>query len=83
MAFNTRKAIAKSYKNKDELTQSEHCGCYNCMKIFIPIEIVAYIDNGKTALCPYCDMDTVICASKECNITFDFLKSLKKEILEC
>lgn len=82
MEFNTSEVIKKSYKNKDELARSEYCGCYNCTKIFVPTKIVKYVDNGKTAICPYCDMDSVIGSSKGYRITSDFLKKLKKEFLE-
>lgn len=50
--------------NKQEILQSEICGCFYCLKIFKPAEIVEWVDEdapkGLTAMCPYCGMDSVI-----------------------
>lgn len=40
------------------------CGCFNCLEIFSPELINQWFDtqgNGdKTALCPYCGIDSVL-----------------------
>lgn len=52
--------------NRTELEDSEVCGCFYCLRIFDPKEIVEWIDRSgaempnDTALCPHCDIDAVI-----------------------
>lgn len=44
--------------------ESELCGCFNCLKTFSPDEIFYWVDEdnpkGSTAMCPYCNIDSVI-----------------------
>lgn len=48
-----------SYHRK-KLEASSQCGCFCCKKIFSPTEIFDWIDGGQTAICPYCEIDSVI-----------------------
>ena len=47
-------------RHKDEILQSEKCGCFYCVTTFEPKDIVEWTDNGQTALCPNCGIDSVI-----------------------
>ena len=49
-----------SYRNRVEMEQSIRCGCFCCGSIFDATEVEDYIDDGETALCPYCDVDSVV-----------------------
>ena len=49
-----------SCRNHAELKQSLKCGCFSCGSIFDATEVEDYIDDGETALCPYCGVDSVI-----------------------
>ena len=49
-----------SCRNHAELKQSLKCGCFSCGSIFDATEVEEYTDDGKTALCPYCSIDSVI-----------------------
>jgi len=49
-----------SKNNKLNIASGTHCGCYFCFKIFNGHRIVKWVDGNTTALCPHCDMDTVI-----------------------
>lgn len=40
------------------------CGCFYCKQTFSASEIDRWIDDGKTALCPKCGIDSVLPASK-------------------
>ena len=54
-------AIHKSsFWNKDLLKKHDVCGCFYCKKIFKTDEIYWWIDDDKTAMCPYCGIDSVI-----------------------
>lgn len=49
--------------NESEVNASTVCGCFNCMAIFSPKEIVSWIAPGnpdRTAICPKCDIQTVV-----------------------
>lgn len=50
--------------HKNEILQSDYCGCFYCLSIFKSNEIVEWIDEekpkGETALCPFCTIDSVI-----------------------
>ena len=53
-----------SFENWEAVKSSKMCGCYYCGRIF-PSEELTDNDwtpdpNGKTALCPYCFIDSVI-----------------------
>ena len=52
------------FSNKLEIEQSDVCGCFYCLEIFKPdlISIFTDEDNSEasTALCPFCDIDSVI-----------------------
>lgn len=49
-----------SYRNRVEIEQSTRCGCFSCSRVFDATEVEDYIDDGETALCPYCDVDSVV-----------------------
>ena len=53
-----------SIYHKNELLQSDICGCFYCLRIFDPEEITDWTDTHNlkehTALCPFCGIDSVI-----------------------
>ena len=51
---------SKSFRGKAWLLASRHCGCFYCLKDFSPDRITRWVDDGQTALCPYCEIDSVI-----------------------
>lgn len=53
-------ASKHSIYNKRKLERSTKCGCYHCLEVFDPKEITSWIDDGRTALCPYCNIDSVL-----------------------
>ena len=42
------------------VSKSTECGCFHCVKTFTPQQITEWIDNGQTAVCPFCGVDSVI-----------------------
>lgn len=42
------------------LLASDECGCFRCLSVFHASNVIAWIDGGNTALCPYCVVDAVI-----------------------
>lgn len=69
-----------SINHKKELRKDSICGCFYCLNIFSPTEIVSWIpDKSGTAVCPYCNVDSVIGESSGYPITEAFLKEMKDE----
>ena len=62
-----------SSNHRTELERSETCGCFYCMAIFPPVLITEWIEDGQTALCPKCEIDSVIGSASGYRITKDFL----------
>jgi hypothetical protein len=52
--------VEASRNNIDALDDFEECGCYFCIRTFNTDDIAEYVDNGTTALCPFCGVDAII-----------------------
>lgn len=74
------KAYTHSMNNKEELKKVNKCGCYYCLNIFNPKKIEEWIEEKsglETALCPYCDIDSVIAESTEYELSKELLSYMK------
>ena len=63
------------------MLESEKCGCFYCLAIFTSDKITKWIDEdkegiGKTALCPECEIDSVIGDRDVKDITPEFLQKM-------
>lgn len=47
-------------RHRAEILQSDVCGCFYCITIFRPKDIIDWIDDEQTAICPNCGIDSVI-----------------------
>lgn len=54
------KASELSFKNREMVEKSSKCGCYYCCKIIDTKLVWEYIDDGETALCPMCYINSVL-----------------------
>jgi hypothetical protein len=77
------KAAKFASNHRQSLVNDKVCGCYYCLEIFSPSEIVEWsFENGSkkvvTAICPYCLIDSVIGESSGYPITKEFLKEMQK-----
>jgi len=50
----------QSFKNRSVLESSERCGCFFCLESFYLRNVKEWVDDGQTALCPNCDIDSVL-----------------------
>lgn len=46
--------------NRQEVKESEWCGCCYCKSLFRPADVKRWVENDKTALCPLCEIDAVV-----------------------
>ena len=69
-----------SSRHRAKLVNDRLCGCFYCLRIFTPVEITEWIDDGgdDTAVCPYCGIDGMIGESSGYPVTTEFLSKMKK-----
>lgn len=69
-----------SLNNMAEFEESKTCGCFYCCKIFNSDEIEQYIsdEEGDTAVCPYCMIDSVIGEGHGFEISGSLLKEMNE-----
>lgn len=61
-------------RHKKEITESSLCGCFYCLEIFSPEEIIDWI-GADTALCAKCRIDSVVSSKWPINDP-EFLKEM-------
>lgn len=76
MVYDLTAAHRISMYNRSMLEEDSLCGCFHCRKIFSPMEITNWCDQGKTALCPHCGIDSVIAESAGYPLTAEFLEEM-------
>ena len=67
-----------SIENRSLLENSDNCGCFYCQKTYHPSKIKEWTDDGKTAICPYCGVDSVLPDIGPINISDKLLKELNE-----
>ena len=70
-------AHKSSSNNRQQIAQSEVCGCFYCLAIFAPSVIEEWVDNDDTALCPRCGIDSVLGSASGFPINKEFLHKMK------
>ncbi len=81
MDFQSEIVLAHQYcsNHKEQLLKDSNCGCFYCLEIFNPKEISDWVmDTSGTAICPYCDIDSIIGESSGYPITKDFLEKMRE-----
>lgn len=46
--------------NRGDIWNSLLCGCFGCLETFEDSAIKHWVDDGETALCPKCGIDSVL-----------------------
>lgn len=69
-------AHAFSSNHREQIETIEVCGCFYCFAKFSPAEIVEWTDQGSTALCPRCTIDSVIGAASGVPLSDEFLRQM-------
>jgi hypothetical protein len=76
MPADVREAHRHCSVHRSEIMASEMCGCFYCLQIFRPNEITDWIDDGQTAECAKCGIDSVIGSGSGFPITKKFLEKM-------
>jgi hypothetical protein len=87
MDYNLKQIHGECGWHEKAILNSKLCGCFYCEKIFSATEISEWIEEskdcprgaGRTALCPHCDIDTVLPESNLYEITPELLAAMNKE----
>ena len=82
MDIKLKKAVKAAHKksiyHRQSLQKSKICGCFYCLAIFEYCNIEEWTDEGDTALCPTCNIDSVLGDDSGFPITKEFLTAMKK-----
>jgi uncharacterized paraquat-inducible protein A len=49
-----------SLRNRAEIEASAICDCFYCFAIFPSSDISEWVDDGQTAICPRCGIESVL-----------------------
>lgn len=71
-----RTAHALGSRHRKQLEHVSRCGCFYCLAFFDAAEVIEWIDEDQTALCPRCGIDSVLPATEE--VTPEFLKEMQQ-----
>jgi len=76
--FNPLHEHWRSALNRAAVCESQTSGCFSCKRIFASNMIREWCDDGKTALCPYCLVDSVVPEqrAKGFRITPEYLRAM-------
>lgn len=66
-----------SSNHDEQLKMDQVCGCFSCCKTFRSSKIEDWYDDGHTACCPYCCIDSVIGESSGYEITEEFMLAME------
>jgi hypothetical protein len=81
--FDYERANTYSRYNREELENDKLCGCYYCCEIYDPAEIFEWcVEDPRgeevTAICPRCEIDSVISESSGYPMTEHYLEKMHK-----
>jgi hypothetical protein len=85
MEIDFEKVYEQSRWHAEAIRNSRNCGCFHCLSIFKPNEIIDWIDEpencpkdgGRTAICPNCGVDSVLPDSIDYDLTKNFLEIMQ------
>jgi hypothetical protein len=49
-----------SIRHRELVLTSRMVGCFSCCRSYTPDHITEWTDHGQTAICPYCEVDSVL-----------------------
>jgi hypothetical protein len=73
------RAHGASMHNQSKVQASGNCGCFYCLEVFPASQVHMFVPERRgedTALCPKCEIDSVLPDAGEFPITGDFLQQM-------
>lgn len=64
--------------NRQQIEVADMCGCFYCKEMFYAGDVTEWTDNGQTAICPYCGVDSVICNTDDYKIIKEDLEKMNE-----
>ncbi len=61
--FDQYQVSDRAAHHREDVLNSDVCGCFMCQENFPPSEIHRWTDNDQTACCPRCGMGNVVVGS--------------------
>lgn len=77
MKTQTEEAHKASSMHKQLVETSKQCGCFYCLSVFRPADIKEWTDQGQTALCPECGIDSVLPQAAGYELSQEFLSQME------
>ena len=73
-------ALKHAVNNEDEVKASDQCGCFHCLEIFDTADIEDWVEgvSGISAVCPHCDVESVLGDAAGFPLTEEFLDALRQ-----
>jgi hypothetical protein len=75
-------AHEKSFRSREQLVAAKWVGCFYCGVVFKPTLIKEWWDDGETAVCPVCGVDSVMPLTTE-QFDSDFLEQMRYHWFDC
>jgi hypothetical protein len=75
-----KRAHRCAFENEDSLRDSATCGCFYCLAVLTPSDVVDWTterSGRKTSLCPKCGIDSVLGSASGFPITVEFLQKMR------
>ena len=82
----SKKDILSAHKhavnNKDEIEVSDECGCFHCLETFTKDEIEEWVEteDGMSAVCPKCEVESVIGDAAGLPLTQELLDAVRQHV---
>ena len=70
------------HHNRAEIQDGELCGCISCEQFFPRNEIVRWVGEGTTAICPRCDAASVVGSGAGFELTPELLHRAHQMLFE-
>ena len=78
MLEDIRNAHSHCSCHRSEILASALCGCFYCVTAFPPDQVLDWVDDGKTALCPKCGIDSVLGSASGFRLSKEFLEEMNR-----
>lgn len=71
-----RTAHIYSRRNKIDVSKSQTCACFCCLRTYPSEEVGEWVRGDDTAICPYCGVDSVIGDASGLELSPEFLEGM-------